>query len=90
MKFKEYSTGRVQPFCKHFGVCGGCQWQMLPYGQQLFYKQKQVADNLKRIGKITLPDISPIIGCEQTTQYRNKLEYTFSSKNFIPEEEFRE
>lgn len=90
MHFKEFSSRRVQPFCKHFGVCGGCQWQMLPYEQQLFYKQKQVADNLKRIGKIPLPEILPIVGCEQTTQYRNKLEYTFSSKKFIPEEEFRE
>jgi len=90
MHFKEFSSQRVEPFCKHFGVCGGCQWQMLPYEQQLFYKQKQVADNLKRIGKITLPEISPIIGCEQTTQYRNKLEYTFSTKKFIPDEEFKE
>jgi len=90
MHFKEFSSKRVEPFCKHFGVCGGCQWQMLPYEQQLFYKQKQVADNLKRIGKVALPEISPIIGCEQTTQYRNKLEYTFSTKKFIPDEEFKE
>jgi 23S rRNA (uracil1939-C5)-methyltransferase len=89
MHFKEYSAMRVQPFCLHFGVCGGCQWQMLPYEQQLLYKQKQVADNLKRIGKIILPDISPIIGCEDTRHYRNKLEYTFSAKKFIPDEEFR-
>lgn len=90
MHFKGFSPRRVKPFCKHFGVCGGCQWQMLSYEQQLFYKQKQVADNLKRIGKVPLPEILPIIGCEQTTQYRNKLEYTFSSKKFIPEDEFRE
>jgi 23S rRNA (uracil1939-C5)-methyltransferase len=89
MHFKEFSSQRVEPFCKHFGVCGGCQWQMLPYEQQLFYKQKQVGDNLKRIGKIVLPEIFPIIGCEQTTQYRNKLEYTFSAKKFIPDEEFQ-
>jgi len=90
MHFKEFSSQRVEPFCKHFGVCGGCQWQMLPYEQQLFYKQKQVADNLQRIGKVALPEIFPIIGCEQTTQYRNKLEYTFSQKKFIPDEEFKE
>jgi 23S rRNA (uracil1939-C5)-methyltransferase len=89
MYFKEYSANRVEPFCSHFGVCGGCQWQMLPYEQQLIYKQKQVADNLKRIGKVALPEISPIISCEDTRHYRNKLEYTFSAKKFIPDEEFR-
>lgn len=89
MQFKAFSSKRVEPFCKHFGVCGGCQWQMLPYEQQLFYKQKQVADNLQRIGKVALPEIFPIMGCEQTTQYRNKLEYTFSTKKFIPDEEFK-
>ena len=87
--FKEYSANRVEPFCSHFGVCGGCQWQMLPYEQQLMYKQKQVTDNLKRIGKVALPEILPIIGCEDTRHYRNKLEYTFSAKKFIPDEEFR-
>jgi len=89
MHFKQYSANRVQPFCLHFGVCGGCQWQMLPYEQQLLYKQKQVADNLKRIGKVALPEISPIIGCADTRYYRNKLEYTFSAKKFIPDKEFR-
>jgi len=89
MYFKEYSASRVEPFCSHFGVCGGCQWQMLPYEQQLMYKQKQVSDNLKRIGKVTLPEISPIIGCDDIKHYRNKLEYTFSAKKFIPDEEFR-
>jgi 23S rRNA (uracil1939-C5)-methyltransferase len=89
LRFKSYSPTRLQPFCSHFGICGGCQWQMLPYEEQLVYKQKQVADNLKRIGKIELPEISPIIGCAETRYYRNKLEYTFSTKRFIPEEEFR-
>jgi 23S rRNA (uracil1939-C5)-methyltransferase len=89
LQFHEYSKERVQPFCSHFGVCGGCQWQMLPYEKQLYYKQKQVADNLTRIGKLPLPDIMPILGAAETTLYRNKLEYTFSSKRFIPEEEFQ-
>jgi len=89
MHFKEFALQRVEPFCEHFGTCGGCQWQMLPYERQLFYKQKQVADNLKRIGKIPLPEIMPIIGCVETRQYRNKLEYTFAAKKFIPDAEFR-
>lgn len=89
LRFKEYSTVRVQPFCTHFGTCGGCQWQMLPYNQQLIYKQKQVADNLSRIGKVVLPEILPIIGADQTEYYRNKMEYTFSRKRYIPTDEFR-
>lgn len=90
VNFISYSPNRVQPFCKHFGVCGGCQWQMLPYNQQLIYKQQQVTDNLQRIGKIPLPEIQPIIGCEAITRYRNKMEYTFSNKRFIPGDEFRQ
>ncbi|HWB27958.1 MAG TPA: 23S rRNA (uracil(1939)-C(5))-methyltransferase RlmD [Chitinophagaceae bacterium] len=89
VNFQAFSPNRVTPFCTHFGVCGGCQWQMLPYEQQLVFKQKQVADNLQRIGKIPLPAIMPIIGCNETTGYRNKMEYTFSNKRFIPAEEFR-
>lgn len=89
LRLKEFSQHREKPFCTHFGVCGGCQWQMLSYAKQLQYKQKQVTDNLQRIGKILLPEISPIIGCNETTQYRNKLEYTFATKKFIPEAEFK-
>ena len=89
-EFHQYSPDRVQPFCAHFGVCGGCQWQMLPYEKQLFYKQKQVEDNLKRIGKITLPVILPIIGGNQSMYYRNKMEYTFSNKKFLLSEELRD
>lgn len=85
-----YSPDRVQPFCEHFGVCGGCQWQMLPYEQQLRYKQKQVTDNLTRIGRIALPEIQPIIGAGDTRYYRNKMEYTFASRRYIPSEEFRQ
>ncbi|HVX51652.1 MAG TPA: 23S rRNA (uracil(1939)-C(5))-methyltransferase RlmD [Chitinophagaceae bacterium] len=88
--FLAYSPNRTQPFCSHFGVCGGCQWQMLPYKQQLVFKQKQVADNLQRISKIPLPEIMPIMGCDVTTGYRNKMEYTFSNKRFIPSGEFRQ
>jgi len=87
LHYHKYSNLRIQPFCQHFGVCGGCQWQMLPYSQQLKYKQQQVTDNLKRIGKVDLPEIMPIIGAEQTTRYRNKMEYTFSNKRFLLTEE---
>lgn len=89
VKIHSFSADRVAPFCDHFGVCGGCQWQMLPYEKQLFYKQKQVSDNLGRIGKIALPPIFPIIGADQTRHYRNKLEYTFATGKYIPTEEFR-
>ena len=89
VKTHTLSPDRVNPFCSHFGVCGGCQWQMLPYEKQLFYKQKQVSDNLTRIGKVVLPEISPIIGADQTTHYRNKLEFTFATGKYIPSEEFR-
>ena len=88
-QFHSLSKERTEPFCVHFGVCGGCQWQMLPYEKQLFYKRQQVEDNLKRIGKIELPPVPPVIGAPENKWYRNKLEYTFSSKRFIPEEEFR-
>ena len=87
-RFKEMAPQRVTPFCEHFGTCGGCQWQMLPYERQLYYKQKQVADNLQRIGKVPLPDMMPIIGCDEIREYRNKLEYTFATKKFIPDEDF--
>ncbi len=81
--FHGYSADRVEPFCEHFGVCGGCQWQMLPYEKQLIYKQKQVEDNLSRIGKVKLPPVRPIIGAKSTVRYRNKMEYTFSNKRFL-------
>ena len=87
VKFHEYSPLRSEPFCKHFGVCGGCKWQCLKYEEQIRYKQKQVTDNLVRIGKIELPEISPILGSEQTEHYRNKLEFTFSNKRWLTQEE---
>lgn len=86
--FNKYSEERVTPFCQHFGVCGGCQWQMLPYQKQAYYKNKQVAETLKRIGHVALPEMLPICSAKQTTHYRNKLEYTFSTKKFFPKEEF--
>ena len=88
-KFHTYSEIRVKPFCTHFGVCGGCQWQMLPYEQQLVYKHKQVFDNLTRIAKIPLPFVPPILGAKETQGYRNKVEYTFATEKFIPFEEFK-
>ncbi len=80
--FHSYSADRVEPFCSHFGVCGGCQWQMLPYEKQLLYKQQQVTETLKRIGKVSLPALQPIIGAAETKYYRNKIEYTFGTKEF--------
>ena len=89
VKFHEYSSRRVVPFCQHYGVCGGCKWQCLAYEDQIKYKQKQVTDNLTRIGKIELPEISPILGSEKTEFYRNKLEFTFSDKRWLTEEEVK-
>lgn len=83
----EYAQERVQPFCEHFGVCGGCKWQHLPYEAQIRYKQKQVVDNLTRIGKIHMDEIRPILGSARTRFYRNKLEYTFSNKKWLLEEQ---
>ena len=88
--FHSYSEKRVTPFCSHFGTCGGCQWQMLPYNLQLQYKQQQVQDNLKRIGKVQLPEIWPIIGAKSTQRYRNKIEYTFGTDEFLTKEEFNQ
>ena len=86
--FHDYSSLRTTPFCKHFGICGGCKWQMLPYEEQLRYKQREVEEHLKRIGKVELPAIQTILGASETKFYRNKLEYTFSSKRYYQEEEF--
>lgn len=85
--FHKYSDIRQDPFCKHFGVCGGCKWQHLPYSQQLKFKQQQVYDTLKRIGKIELPEINEILGSANQTFYRNKLEYTFSNHRWLSKEE---
>ncbi len=87
IRFVSFSSERIEPFCKHFGICGGCQWQMLPYEKQLEYKHDQVLQSLKRIGKLDLPEIRPILGSERTTHYRNKLEYTFSNHRYLLKEE---
>ena len=87
VRFHEYSSDRIEPRCLHFGVCGGCKWQHLPYHLQLAYKEKQVRDNLLRIGKTVLPEINPIIGSSDIYMYRNKLEYTFSDKRWLTQEE---
>ncbi len=78
---------RLEPFCEHYGVCGGCKWQPLPYHLQLEFKNQQVIDQLTRIGKLDLPEVLPILGSEKTKYYRNKLEYTFSNKRWILEKE---
>lgn len=83
------STIRVEPFCEHFGICGGCKWQHLPYAEQLKWKQQQVEDALTRIAKVDLPEISTILGSEQTRAYRNKMEYTFSNKKWLTWEQMR-
>ena len=88
-RFHEYSKERTEPFCVHFGTCGGCKWQMLPYAKQLEYKQQEVAQNFRRIGKIPLPEMMPIVGSEETVYYRNKLEFTFSNKRYLTDEEIR-
>ena len=90
LQIHSFSADRVQPFCSHFGVCGGCQWQMLPYEKQLFYKHRQVEETLKRIGKISLPTPQPIIGAAETKYYRNKIEYTFGNKRFLLKEELND
>ena len=87
VKFHEYSQERAVPFCKHYGVCGGCKWQCLAYEHQLKYKQQQVVDALTRIGKVELPPVMPILGSEETREYRNKLEFTFSDKRWLTWEE---
>lgn len=90
VSFVSFSPNRVEAFCEHFGICGGCKWQILPYEEQLKYKQKQVLDNLTRIGKIELPEIMPILGSKKTTFYRNKLEFTFSNKKWLTLEQLNE
>ncbi|NVK86222.1 MAG: 23S rRNA (uracil(1939)-C(5))-methyltransferase RlmD [Cytophagia bacterium] len=87
VKFHSYSKDRVEPFCEHFGTCGGCKWQHIPYDIQLKYKHQQVVDNLQRIAKVELPEISPIMGSAKTQYYRNKLEYTFTNWKWLTQEE---
>ena len=90
IKIRSLSPQRVAPFCQHFGLCGGCKWQMLPYELQLQYKQQQVTDHLQRIGHLALPEMPPILGAAKTRHYRNKLEFTFSNKAYLTNEEIAE
>ncbi|MFA9371966.1 MAG: 23S rRNA (uracil(1939)-C(5))-methyltransferase RlmD [Labilibaculum antarcticum] len=85
--FHKHSPMKIDAFCEHFGVCGGCKWQNLPYEEQIKFKQQEVIDNLERIGKVELNGISEIIPSEKTEFYRNKLEYTFSNKRYLTSEE---
>ena len=84
LRIVEPSPVRCEARCKHFGVCGGCKWQILPYAEQLKYKQQQIVDNLTRIGKIELPEISPILGSKHIYEYRNKLEFTCADRKWFP------
>lgn len=87
VRLVEPSADRIAPFCPHFGVCGGCKWQMLPYPLQLAAKQQQVVDALRRIGKVELPECSPILGSRQTREYRNKLEFGFANRRWLTREQ---
>ena len=87
VRYIVHSPLRVEPFCEHFGVCGGCKWQNLPYEEQLRFKREQVFDQLTRIGKLDLPPVAPTLGSAETTFYRNKLEFTFAPRRWMTYEE---
>ena len=89
VRLVEPSADRIAPVCPHFGVCGGCKWQMLPYALQLRAKQQQVVDALTRIAKVELPECSPILGSKKTLEYRNKLEFGFANKRWLTKEQIR-
>ena len=87
VRFVKYSDVRATPFCRHFGTCGGCKWQNLPYSEQLRFKQQQVYDQLTRIGKVELPDFQPILGSVKTQEYRNKLDFGCANKRYLTKDE---
>ncbi len=89
VRFIQYSKVRAIPFCQHFGVCGGCKWQNLPYEEQLKFKQQQVKDQLTRIGKIELPEFNPILGSVKTQAYRNKLDFGCANKRYLTKEQIQ-
>lgn len=89
VRFHEYSPLRAEPVCRHYGVCGGCKWQCLKYEEQLKAKQQQIHDNLVRIGKVEIPEMLPILGSKHVYGYRNKLEFGFSNKRWLTEEEVK-
>lgn len=90
VKFHAYSKVRVKPFCQHFGVCGGCKWQQIPYEEQLRMKQQQVYDQLTRIGKVALPEFRPILGSVKTQEYRNKLDFGCANKRWLTSEQLKD
>ncbi|NOY47048.1 MAG: 23S rRNA (uracil(1939)-C(5))-methyltransferase RlmD, partial [Chlorobi bacterium] len=85
--FHKLSDKRTEPVCEHFGTCGGCKWQHMAYKHQLYYKQKEVTNNLTRLGHIELPEVTPILGSEQQYFYRNKMEFSFSDSRWLTFEE---
>ena len=87
--FHKYSEHRETPACVHFGTCGGCKWQHMKYDQQLFFKQKEVTNNLVRIGKVELPEVTPILGCDTPYFYRNKMEFSFSNNRWLSYDEIQ-
>jgi len=89
VKFHEYSKERIEPFCSHFGVCGGCKWQHINYDLQKTYKRQQVLDQFQRIAKVSIPEVMPTIGSEKTRYYRNKLDFTFSNKKWLTLDQIR-
>ena len=89
IRFHQYSNVRTRPFCQHFGVCGGCKWQQIPYEEQLKMKQQQVYDQLTRIGKIELPEFKPILGSVKTQEYRNKLDFGCANKRWLTSEQLK-
>ncbi len=90
VRFIKYSNVRATPFCQHFGICGGCKWQNLPYEEQLKFKQQQVYDQLHRIGKIELPEFRPILGSVKTQEYRNKLDFGCANKRWLTSEQLKD
>jgi len=90
VKFHSYSNRRTQSVCKHFGTCGGCKWQHMKYNDQLYFKQKEVEQNLKRLGNIDVKEFIPILGCETPYLYRNKMEFSFSDSRWLTKEEIAE
>ena len=90
IRYHQYSKVRTQPFCQHFGICGGCKWQQLPYEEQLKMKQQQVFDQLTRIGKIALPEFRPILGSVKTQEYRNKLDFGCANKRWLTSEQLKD
>jgi len=90
IRYHQYSKVRTQPFCQHFGICGGCKWQQVPYEEQLRMKQKQVYDQLHRIGKIELPEFRPILGSVKTQEYRNKLDFGCANKRWLTTEQLKD